>query len=192
MTVFRIAIMEPSALIAEGLRSVLSKYTNGFRRFDGNDSEMLKSEILAYRPTLLLINENYLGIDTPDFIGAITEKINAVPIGISYGPRINGDFFKDSINIFDAPDKIVNALCTAAERQQGKENTELSEREKDIIKFVVQGMTNKEIADKLHLSIHTIHTHRKNIANKLNIRSSAGLTIYAILNNIINIDDANI
>ncbi len=68
-------------------------------------------------------------------------------------------------------------------------NEEISEREREIIKFVALGYTNKQIADKLFLSIHTITTHRKNISNKLGIKTISGLTIYAILNGIINLDD---
>ena len=58
----------------------------------------------------------------------------------------------------------------------------LSSREKEIITCVVKGMTNKEIADALYLSAHTVITHRRNIARKLQIHSPAGLTIYAIVN----------
>ncbi len=68
-----------------------------------------------------------------------------------------------------------------------KQQEELSEREKDVLIGVVEGLSNKEIADKLHLSQHTIITHRKNIARKLNIHSTAGLTIYAIVNKMIEV-----
>ena len=66
---------------------------------------------------------------------------------------------------------------------------ELSEREKEVLTLVVQGLLNKEIADKLHLSLHTVLSHRKNIAKKLNIHSTAGLTIYAIVNHLIEVDE---
>lgn len=66
---------------------------------------------------------------------------------------------------------------------------EISQREKEVIKYVAKGFTNKEIADKLFLSIHTITTHRRNITKKLDIKTISGLTIYAILNNIININE---
>lgn len=65
----------------------------------------------------------------------------------------------------------------------------LSQREKDIVVSVVKGLTNKEIADKLYLSVHTVITHRRNIARKLQIHSPAGLTIYAIVNQLIDIND---
>ena len=65
----------------------------------------------------------------------------------------------------------------------------LSEREKDIIKCVAKGMANKEIADELCLSVHTVTTHRRNISSKLQIHSPAGLTIFAILNNLVQLDE---
>ena len=68
----------------------------------------------------------------------------------------------------------------------------LSDREKEIIKCVARGMSNKEIADKLFLSIHTVTTHRRNITAKLQIHSPAGLTIYAIINNLVDISDINL
>lgn len=68
----------------------------------------------------------------------------------------------------------------------------LSEREKDVIVSLVQGMTNKEIADHLCISINTVITHRRNIARKLQIHSPAGLTIYAIVNNLVDIRTVNL
>ena len=63
----------------------------------------------------------------------------------------------------------------------------LSDREKDVIIALVQGMSNKEIADHLCISVNTVITHRRNIASKLQIHSPAGLTIYAIINNLVDI-----
>ena len=65
----------------------------------------------------------------------------------------------------------------------------LSEREKDIVREVAKGLTNKEIADRLILSIHTVTTHRKNISRKTGINSISGLTVYAIINHIVDISD---
>ena len=68
----------------------------------------------------------------------------------------------------------------------------LSEREKDVIVAMVQGMSNKEIADHLFISINTVITHRRNIARKLQIHSPAGLTIYAIVNNLVDISNVRL
>lgn len=74
--------------------------------------------------------------------------------------------------------------------KDGKEP--LSVREKEIITLVTKGLTNKEIADKLYLSVHTVITHRRNIARKLEIHSATGLTIYAIVNKLIDITEVKL
>ena len=66
---------------------------------------------------------------------------------------------------------------------------ELSKREREIVICVAKGMTNKEIADQLCISIHTVLTHRKNVARKLQIHSAAGITIYAIVNKLVELKD---
>lgn len=82
----------------------------------------------------------------------------------------------------DVSVKISNMINHNAESQET-----LSDREKDVIVALVQGMTNKEIANHLWISINTVITHRRNIARKLQIHSPAGLTIYAIVNNLVDI-----
>ena len=68
------------------------------------------------------------------------------------------------------------------------ETEELSDREKDVLIQLVNGLSNKEIADVLCISTHTVISHRKNITRKLNIHSTAGLTVYAIVNKLIDIN----
>lgn len=75
----------------------------------------------------------------------------------------------------------------------GQDNADaLSEREREVIIAVVQGMQNKEIADHLCISINTVITHRRNIARKLQIHSAAGLTIYAIVNGLVDISSVKL
>ena len=75
----------------------------------------------------------------------------------------------------------------------GQENSDaLSDRERDVIVGVVQGMQNKEIADHLCISVNTVITHRRNIARKLQIHSPAGLTIYAIVNGLVDISSVKL
>lgn len=75
------------------------------------------------------------------------------------------------------------------EQQTEKKNDALSAREKEIIACIAKGMSNKEIAEELNLSVHTVTTHRRNLSAKLQIHSPAGLTIYAIVNKLINLQD---
>ncbi|MBD5180190.1 MAG: helix-turn-helix transcriptional regulator [Bacteroidales bacterium] len=65
----------------------------------------------------------------------------------------------------------------------------LSEREKDIIRCVAQGKVNKEIADELCISVHTVATHRRNISAKLDVHTSAGLTVFAIINHLVDVNE---
>lgn len=71
----------------------------------------------------------------------------------------------------------------------GENNKDLSQREIDVLQLIVKGITNKEIADKLNISLNTVLTHRKNITAKLGIKTVSGLTFYAIMNGLISGDE---
>ncbi|MDH6535642.1 DNA-binding response regulator [Parabacteroides sp. 52] len=71
----------------------------------------------------------------------------------------------------------------------GENNKDLSARETDVLQLIVKGITNKEIADKLNISLNTVLTHRKNITSKLGIKTVSGLTFYAIMNGLISGDE---
>ncbi len=81
-----------------------------------------------------------------------------------------------------------------AEEQETETGTAdaLSDREKEVIVCVVKGLSNKEIAEQLYISVNTVMTHRRNISRKLQIHSPAGLTIYAIVNGLINLEDVKL
>ncbi|MCQ2267189.1 MAG: LuxR C-terminal-related transcriptional regulator [Bacteroidaceae bacterium] len=91
---------------------------------------------------------------------------------------------EESIESRTANSRLTDMLTQASDTADS-----LSDREREVIVCLVQGMTNKEIADRLCISIHTVTTHRRNIARKLQIHSPAGLTIYAIVNNLIDINN---
>lgn len=102
--------------------------------------------------------------------------------------------------LFPAVSKLEESIRTqniVHDEIQAVENKEpildsLTDREKEVIAEVAHGLSNKEIADKLNLSFHTITTYRKNISAKLNIHSTAGLVIFAILHHLIEIGDAKL
>ena len=83
----------------------------------------------------------------------------------------------------------VEQLAADTSREPREQTEALSSREKEIIVCVVRGLTNKEIADELCISTHTVITHRRNIAAKLQIHSAAGLTIYAIVNKLVELSE---
>ncbi|MCF0198088.1 MAG: helix-turn-helix transcriptional regulator [Bacteroidaceae bacterium] len=85
-------------------------------------------------------------------------------------------------------ERVNSAISAFANAEPSETGETISEREKEVIVAVVQGMSNKQIADHLCISPHTVVTHRKNIARKLQIHSPAGLTIYAIVNGLVDIE----
>jgi DNA-binding CsgD family transcriptional regulator len=100
-----------------------------------------------------------------------------------------------SIDSGDTKDVIMNKIQDLMEAQpftpDESYQLNLSPREKTIVRLVSLGYTNKQIAEELFLSAHTVITHRKNIGHKLGIKSVSGLTVYAIVNNIITIEEVN-
>ena len=75
------------------------------------------------------------------------------------------------------------------ETTKGTDDVELSKRETDVLVAVAKGMMNKEIADQMNISIHTVISHRKNITRKTGIKSVSGLTVYALLKDLIHEED---
>lgn len=98
--------------------------------------------------------------------------------------------FSGKILSTDDENEVINVIESVLEVENNDANEMvLTPREQEVVIAVVKGLTNKEIADTLFLSTHTIITHRRNIARKLNIHSPSGLTIYAIMNKLVTLDE---
>lgn len=98
--------------------------------------------------------------------------------------------FDEVIGLYDEPVAVIRKVRSALEGRSESPKTEgeeLSVREKEVLVCVAKGMLNKEIADRFNISIHTVITHRKNITRKTGIKTVAGLTVYALLNNLIDV-----
>lgn len=91
---------------------------------------------------------------------------------------------ENTINQFWSEERIVNVISNMLGQLSERKNSqgELSKREIDVLKLIVKGFLNKEIADALNISINTVLTHRKNITAKLGIKSVSGLSVYAMMN----------
>lgn len=97
-------------------------------------------------------------------------------------------YFDELIYLNDPIEKLGLKLRKLLERKdlsEAKFNSELSDREREVVCLIAQGYSHKEISDMLCISTHTVVTHRKNITQKLGIKSASGLTVYAILNSLI-------
>jgi len=180
----RLLIVEPSELIIEGLKAIL----DGQIRFKVLEPEMgidrLSERLISSRPDILLINPTLVN----DVARVRTEHPMAV-VALVY-QYVERDALKSYDGVLDIRDSravIVETLAQLSldESSKGKNSYELTKRETAVLVQLAQGKTNKEIADALNVSVHTVISHRKNITHKTGIKSVAGLTVYAMLNNLI-------
>lgn len=192
----KIAICEPSLIIRSGL-SVAMKRISGFRvqSFEMATVDNLISQLKLYKPDILIINPVYwCRIDLMQMREETgLRSLKCIAVITSVMDENITKSFDESITLFDGPDvlqaKIEKLLEMETVEAHVEEAEVLSSREKEILACVVKGLTNKEIAQELFLSAHTVISHRRNIARKLEIHSTAGLTIYAIVNKLVTLED---
>ncbi len=185
-----VLVVEPSVIIRRGLLSVLSELdTQGMDLTELSDLASIKEHIAHYMPDVVIVNPLHLGLMRPaDLRSAKSHtKFIALQNYVLSTAQIND--FDALISIGDTPEQITEALMKVSQSAANIKEDELSAREKEIVAAIAMGQSNKEIADTLCISTHTVMTHRKNIASKLRIHNSAGLTIYAIVNKLIDISD---
>jgi DNA-binding CsgD family transcriptional regulator len=117
--------------------------------------------------------------------------LNAENLNKSAAPYIHTFLNEnDSDAVIQSKFQTFFASIENSEPQDNSHNT-ISDREKEVLHLVALGKTNKEISEELFISSHTVVTHRKNITSKLGIKTIAGITVYALLNGIIDPDEAN-
>lgn len=191
----RIAVAENSVIIRSGLTLALKRLPN----LKVQPVELLSVEALhdclrTQYPDILVVNPTF-----GDYFDVVRFREETIGKGIRVVALVSSFIdanllskYDDSISIFDDLETLSNKITRLENiepdtEEDGQET--LSQREKEIVVCVVKGMTNKEIAEKLFLSIHTVITHRRNISKKLQIHSAAGLTIYAIVNKLVELSD---
>ena len=188
-------IFEKSYLIRLGLASLLKEIKGAEISGGYNSVDNFASLIKNQKPNIIIINQElYSNINTQT-IKNISLEYNFRIIGITNEKKANtNSLFSKQIFYGEEKTEILNKINEIAIQLRGnkeklKDNKEISEREKAVLECVAKGMTNKEIAEKLFISAHTVITHRKNIVRKLGIKTVSGLTVYAILNKIIDMTD---
>ena len=190
----RIVIIEPSPVIRQGMKLLLESNSDfiadnlydDLQEFQDNRQKSAV-DIILINPAIINFHKQFniriVFSDYPDTI------IVAILSGYVDSGTLNS--FDEVLDIYDEPEKMIKKLqeCTKAfnnlQDRNGNGNVDLSEREKEILIAVAQGMTNKEIADKHFISVHTVISHRKNITRKTGIKTVSGLVMYAMFNNLI-------
>lgn len=190
----RVIICEASEIIANGL----SEIVNSMAQFDVvlrlETPERLSEKIVSTDANVLIVNPTLLGYQYKDFLGQISKEyphVTVFALVTSYLEHAALAPFNGVIEINDTKQIIIGKLNEFVQSETPKRNddVELSKRETDVLVAVAKGMMNKEIADQMNISIHTVISHRKNITRKIGIKSVSGLTVYALLNNLITEDE---
>lgn len=185
-------IADPSVLIRKGMAAVIRKLelTEIIHEIDQKDD--LVKLVNRHKPDILIINPILFKNDSTQWQFSDRSNMKLILLHPTTPEHLN-TACDAHISYLDPQShiiKILTQLRTTLQEQPSQGNTDpLSSRETMILKQIALGLTNKEIADKLYISIHTVVTHRKHITQKLGIKSVSGLTVYAILNNLISMDE---
>ncbi len=191
-----VVIAETSIIIRSGLAMALKRLPNfKMQPIEVLTMNALNDCLITQHIDILIVNPSFAHyFDVDQFRTDFGHKgVYVVALIVGFVEPSLVAKYDETISIFDDMDTIVSKLTTLqdthVDEPKGDEQGVLSLREKEIVVCVVKGMTNKEIAERLFLSVHTVITHRKNISKKLNIHSVAGLTIYAIVNKLVELDE---
>ena len=191
-----IIFAEPSSIISEGLVSILNKRP-GFsvKAIHATQLDELQNLYARWKPKVIIINPSLIQNNIKLYQSLRNQFVGTYWVGLVYAyyePQLLSSF-DARITISDSPELIVNTiqnlLTPGKQQSQNLSQDILSERETDVLKLLATGMANKEIADKLNISVNTVITHRKNISQKTGIKSVSGLTIYAVVQKIIPLDE---
>ena len=190
-----IAIAEPSVIIRSGI-TVALKRIPGLRiqPVEISSLDTLNNYLHAHKPDILIINPAFWGhFDIARLKeNTVNPKLKSLALLYSVVDVSLLRNYEDTISIYDSVEQLkekIERLYASTTAEVPEETNALSIREKEIIVCVVKGLTNKEIAQELFLSTHTVISHRRNITRKLEIHSTAGLTIYAIVNKLVELDE---
>lgn len=194
-TIKRILIIEPSVIVAEGLRHIvdnLAEYTvTGILQDLGEDMETTLDD---YDADLLVVDPAIFDTRTRSGGKDLIKNWINVPVIALITNAMDASLissYDGAIYLTDKSDEIeqkLSATMRSNPSDQRGDGEELSAREKEILVCVAKGLLNKEIADHFNISIYTVITHRKNITRKTGIKTVAGLTVYALLNNLIDMN----
>jgi len=156
------------------------------------DISQLAAQLSRHRPDVLIVNPASLGLCTPPQLRTQTgcEGMRCVALQLAMTDAATLGAYDEVLSIYDSEDCVRRKIVQPAdEAPRGERQEPLSVREREIVVCIVKGMSNKQIADTLCISTHTVITHRRNIVAKLQIHSPAGLTIYAIVNKLVDLSE---
>ena len=187
----RILLIEKSPIVAEGFATILQKQATFEVSSVTDNLSRISERIVVDHPDLIVLNPSLVDYSKRNTFRSLIPDAQNIPIIALVYHYFDQQWLKSFngvIEINEDAEKInsqlTDALNSFLEPSESSELYELSDREREVLVELSKGLSNKEIADKLHISVHTVITHRKNIIKKTGIKSVAGLTVYAMLNNL--------
>lgn len=187
----KILLADPSYIVRKGFSTLLRHFNEIETIVTVATEDECREKIQLMEPHLVLINTAFFGDEgMNDFKQSLPSYAQMIYLFNSVlpeeAPSNQLSIFESKAALIDKIHQVIQKLNTTLNEPDSEE---LSPREKLILKHVALGQTNKEIADALFISSHTVISHRKNITRKLGIKTVSGLTVYAILNNLIQMED---
>lgn len=199
LSVIKIAVADTSVIVRMGVLAALKRIFGGSAAYmEVALPDDFDTRIVSFAPSVVIVSPTFGGFFDPVAQRGRTDimpkETKFVALLSQLVPTDMTDGFDSQMTIFDTEDDIrstINYLTGRGDLDEPlSDNGEsLSSREKQVIRGVVSGKTNKEIADQMNISVYTVLTHRRNIARKLNIHSAIALAIYAISNKLVTVDE---
>lgn len=183
----KILIIEPSQIIVEGLCAILKRQSRFVALTPCENLDDIEAKVTVLKPDIVIANP------TLENVASRLEALDVKAAALVY-QYVQPSQLRDydtAIDIRESAGSLIEHLVGLAELNgvEGKGHKtvsyDLTKRETAVLVEVAQGLTNKEIAEKMSVSVHTVISHRKNIMHKTGIKSVAGLTVYAMLHNLV-------
>lgn len=191
MKINKIVIAEPSPIVAAGLLRFFEDLNQIQVVSVVDNIDDLNDKMIVHNPDMLIVNPIMLGYTNNNAfkqINHISPDCICIALVTTFVDKSLLRYFKEIIELSDNKQKVNNKIFNLLNNDDAasqNDSVDLSNRETDVLICVAKGMTNKDISDMLNISVHTVITHRKNIVKKTGIKSVSGLTVYALLNNLV-------
>lgn len=179
----KVYIIHGSAIVQKGLADILRRNFKCVIKCYSDFLSFSKSEDTCSSDTIIFV-ENVIA-NSEEYLQFLDEYHELKSFSIANcNPGKTPVDSQYTLFLYNSPDEIYEQVKHAFKQQELDEDEllALSNREIDVLKLVALGYANKEIAEKLFISTHTVMSHRKNMTEKLGIKSISGLTVYAIIN----------
>ena len=184
-----IIISVPPYLVKKGMVSVLQELIDSQLVFI-DELEELNPYINTHAVYAVIIHEQLLeDEENRSVFFQLKDKTKYILLSEKAGSTRYENRFDAQIHISMEKEELLPVLQNLLHKQsnsdKGEPGSVISKREAEVLRLIALGYTNQQIADQLFISKHTVITHRKNITSKLGIKTVSGLTVYAVLNNLI-------